>query len=237
MLEFEWMLVLLMGAVGLAALARLLKLPYPVLAALAGTALALFPHAPRFPLDPSLTLAIFVAPVLLDSAFDFSLRDLRANWIPVTCLVLIAVGVSTAAVAFVVRWFVPDMPWAAAIALGAIVAPPDAAAAVAVLRQMNLPHRLMVVLEGESLLNDASALLIYRLAVSAAAAGGFSAHEMTRALTVGVLCSVVVGFVLSRSYLELLSRVKDVPSARTVTDRPRPHPTFARWSSAANAPR
>src|SRR5579871_2892876 len=108
MLEFEWMLLLLMGAVGLAALARMLKLPYPVLVALAGTALALFPNAPRLPLDPSLTLAIFVAPVLLDSAFDFSLRDLRANWIPVTCLVLIAVGVSTAAVAVVARWLVPD---------------------------------------------------------------------------------------------------------------------------------
>ncbi len=213
MLEFEWMLLLLMGAVGLAALARMLKLPYPVLVALAGTALALFPNAPRLPLDPSLTLAIFVAPVLLDSAFDFSLRDLRANWIPVTCLVLVAVGISTAAVAVIARWLVPDMPWAAAIALGAIVAPPDAAAAVAVLRQMNLPHRLMVVLEGESLLNDASALLIYRLAVSAAAVGGFSANDITRTLTVGVLCSVVVGYTLSRAFGLLIGRIQDVPSA------------------------
>jgi monovalent cation/hydrogen antiporter len=213
MLEFEWILVALVGAVALTALARALKLPYPVLVALGGTALALFPNAPRFDLDPSLTLAIFVAPVLLDSAFDFSLRDLRANWVPVTCLVLVAVGVTTAAVACVARALVPDMPWPAAIALGAIVAPPDAAAGVAVLRQMNLPHRLMVVLEGESLLNDASALLIYRLAVGAAEAGGFSAHQLTQTLTVGVLCSVVVGFVLSRAYLELVSRVQDVSSA------------------------
>jgi NhaP-type Na+/H+ or K+/H+ antiporter len=213
MLEFDWLLVILMGAVGLTALARILKLPYPVLVALGGTALAIFPNAPRFDLNPSLTLAIFVAPVLLDSAFDFSLRDLKANWIPVTCLVLIAVGVSTAAVALVVHALLPQIPWAAAIALGAIVAPPDAAAAVAVLRQMNLPHRLMVVLEGESLLNDASALLIYRAAVGATAAGGFSAHQITQTLTIGVLCGVVVGFVLARSYGALLTRVQDVPSA------------------------
>jgi monovalent cation/hydrogen antiporter len=213
MLEFEWMLALLAGAVGLTALARMWSVPYPVLVALGGTALALFPHAPRFDLDPSLTLAIFVAPVLLDSAFDYSLRDLRANWIPVTCLVLVAVGVSTAAVAVVVHAMVPDMPWPAAIALGAIVAPPDGAAAVAVLRQMNLPHRLMVVLEGESLLNDASALLIYRLAVTAAAAGGFSGSQLSRTLTVGIVCSVVVGYLLSRVWMELVSRVKDVPSA------------------------
>ena len=124
---------------------------------------------------PELALALFVAPVLLDAAFDASLRDLRDNWAPVTGLVdRSRSDLTTAAVAVVARTLVPAMPWAAAIALGAIVAPPDAVAATAVLRPLRPPHRILTILEGESLLNDASALLIYRLAVGAVAAGGFS---------------------------------------------------------------
>jgi NhaP-type Na+/H+ or K+/H+ antiporter len=108
--------------------------------------------------------------VLLDAAYDSSLRDLKDNWRPVSSLVLVAVGLTTLGVAWLARLLFPDMPWPAAIALGAIVAPPDAVAALAVLRQVQPPHRILKILEGESLLNDASALLIYRLAVGAAAA-------------------------------------------------------------------
>jgi CPA1 family monovalent cation:H+ antiporter len=97
---------------------------------------------------------LFVAPVLLDAASDSSLRDLRENWLPVTCLVFITVAVTTSAVALVAHWLIPAMPWTAAVALGAAVAPPDAAAATAVLKEVRLPHRLLVILEGESLLND-----------------------------------------------------------------------------------
>ena len=90
----------------------------------------------------------------------------------------VAVGLTTAAVAVLAHWLVPDMPWAAAIALGAIVAPPDAAAATAILRQVRLPHRILKILEGESLLNDASALLIYRVAVGAVGDGAFSMERV-----------------------------------------------------------
>ena len=132
------------------------------------------PARRRSRVPPELALALFVAPVLLDAAYDTSLRDLRDNWAPVTGLVVFAVGLTTAAVAVVARALVPAMPWAPAIALGAIVAPPDAVAATAVLRPLRPPHRILTILEGESLLNDASALLIYRLAVGAVAADGFS---------------------------------------------------------------
>jgi CPA1 family monovalent cation:H+ antiporter len=142
--------------------------PYPALIALGGALLALVPGTPRVVLDPELALALFVAPVLLDAAFDTSARDLRNQWRPVASLAIGAVILTVATVAVTVRYFIPGMPWAAAIALGAIVAPPDAAAATAVLRQLRPPHRLLVILEGETLLNDASALLIYRLAVGAA---------------------------------------------------------------------
>ena len=109
--------------------------------------------------------------------YDTSLRDLRDNWVPVASLVVVAVGLTTAAVALVAHALVPALPWAAAIALGAIVAPPDAVAATAVLRPLRPPQRILTILEGESLLNDASALLIYRLAVGAVAAGGFSVRR------------------------------------------------------------
>jgi len=207
------MLILLVGAVLLAAFARRIGAPYPSLLALGGTTLALLPNAPVFQLDPGLTLALFVAPVLLDTAFDTSLRDLKANWIPVTCLVLIAVGVTTLAVALVARALVPDLSWSAGIALGAIVAPPDAAAASAVLRQIHLPHRLLVILEGESLLNDASALLIYRLAIMAAAAGELSFSHIAPTFTLAVLGSLVAGYLLARIYHHLMKGVQDAPSA------------------------
>src|SRR5262245_708310 len=174
MKELEVVLVMVLAAVTLAALARRVGAPYPVFLALGGALLAFLPGVPSFALPPELALALFVAPVLLDAAYDASPRDLKDNWVPLTALVVFAVGLTTAAVALVARSLLPGMPWAVAIALGAVVAPPDAAAATAVLRPLRPPHRILTILEGESLLNDASALLIYRLAVGAAIANHFS---------------------------------------------------------------
>lgn len=212
MVVFEWIIALLVGSVVLSAFARRLSIPYPTLLAVGGAVLAVS-HAPPVALDPELALALFVAPVLLDTAFDTSLRDLRENWVPISGLVLAAVGFTTVAVAFVVRHFVPEMPWAAAIALGAIVAPPDAAAAVAVLRQLRPPYRLLMILEGESLLNDASALLIYRVAVGAATAGAFSFSSAAPVFLIGVVGSVLVAPVLAYVIMQTNKRITDVPSA------------------------
>lgn len=213
MLVFEIVIALLLGGAGLAAVSRRIGTPYPALVALAGAVLALVPGSPELVLDPELALTLFVAPVLLDAAFDASPRDLRANWRPVASLALGAVVLTVVAVAGVIHWRVPAMPWAAAIALGAIVAPPDAAAATAVLKQLQPPHRLLVILEGESLFNDASALLIYRLALGAVAAGGvlgWSAVPLMLVVTVG---SLLLGVVLSRLSLRINSHVEDVSTA------------------------
>ena len=130
----EELLGLFTAAVILSAAARRVGAPYPVFLAIGGAVLAFLPIGSSFMLPPELALALFVAPVLLDAAYDASLRDLRDNWAPVGGLVIFAVGLTTLAVALVVRALVPAMPWAPAIALGAIVAPPDAVAATAVLR-------------------------------------------------------------------------------------------------------
>jgi monovalent cation/hydrogen antiporter len=166
MLVFETILVMLAAAVLLLGVARRWRLPYPVLLALTGGAVAIAPINVSLDLDPVLVLTLFVAPVLLDAAYDTSLRDLKRQWAPVMSLALIAVGLTTAAVASVVHWLVPNIPWAAAVTIGAIVAPPDAVAATTVLRDVKLPHRVAVILEGEALLNDASALLIYTVSRS-----------------------------------------------------------------------
>jgi NhaP-type Na+/H+ or K+/H+ antiporter len=162
---FISIILILAGAVLLARLASALSVPYPAFLALGGAIIALLPGTPSIELDPRLALVIFVAPVLLDAAYDASLRDLRDNRLAIILLVVIAIGVTTAAVAMVFRAFVPDVPLAAAVALGAIVAPPDAAAATAVLRPLKIPSRVLTILEGESLFNDASALLIFAIAL------------------------------------------------------------------------
>jgi CPA1 family monovalent cation:H+ antiporter len=193
MRELEALVGLVLAAVMLAAVARRVGAPYPAFLALGGAILAFVPGAPSFTVPPELALALFVAPILLDAAYDASPRDLKDNWAPVIGLVVFAVGLTTIAVAWVTHSLIPAIPWAAAITLGAVVAPPDAAAATAVLRQLRPPHRILTILEGESLLNDASALLIYRLAVGAVAANSFSIGAVAPTFLFAVVGSVVAG--------------------------------------------
>ncbi len=213
LIAFESTLVLLLAAVVLAAAARWMGAPYPAFLAIGGIVLAFVPGAPTFVLQPELALALFVAPVLLDAAYDASPRDLRYNWVPVASLAVGVVLLTTVAVAFVTHWLVPGLPWAAAIALGAIVAPPDAAAATAVLRQVRPPHHIVTILEGESLLNDATALLIYRVAVGAVLAGSFSIGAVAPPFLLGVAGSIVAGPALAWIILRMIKRVEDVPSS------------------------
>jgi monovalent cation/hydrogen antiporter len=208
---FEITIALLLAGAILALLADRIGVPYPALLALAGAVLAFIPGTPTVVLDPELALALFVAPVLLDAAYDASPRDLRDNLISVTALALVVVGVTIAAVAITVRYIVPTMPWAAAIALGAIVAPPDASAATAVLRKLRPPHRLMVILEGESLFNDATALLAYRIAVGAAITGTFSGWSLVPMLLLTCGGGAILGIVLARAYMWATLRINDLP--------------------------
>src|SRR5438309_2505286 len=212
MRELEVLIGLVLAATLLAAAARRVGAPYPVFLALGGAILAFVPGAPSFTVLPELALALFVAPVLLDAAYDASPRDRRDNWAPVTSLVIFAVGLTTIAVAAVARTLMPAMPWAAAIALGAVVAPPDAAAATAVLRQLRPPRRILTILEGESLLNDASALLIYRLAVGAVAANGFSIGAIAPTFLLAVAGSLGAGPALGWLFVRFIDRVEHVPT-------------------------
>jgi monovalent cation/hydrogen antiporter len=210
---FEALLVLLMIAVVLAGLARRVGVPYPAFLALGGAVLAFLPGMPSIAIEPQLALALFVAPVLLDAAYDASPRDLKANWVPLVSLVVVGVAVTTVAVAVVVKALVPAAPWAAVIALGAIVSPPDATAATAVLRHVRPPHRILTILEGESLLNDASALLIYRLALGALAAHEFSLGTVAPTFLLAVVGSIAAGPALAWLMLRATRSLRDAPTA------------------------
>ena len=163
--------------VALTAIARRLPVPPPILQVAAGFLVGLVPGVTIPPLEPDVIFFVFLPPVLWAAAFFTSLREFKANIRPITLLAVGLVLATSAAVAIAARALLPGMPWAVAVALGAIVSPPDAVAAAAIVTRLPVPRRVVAVLEGESLVNDASALVLYRTAVAAAVTGRFSWGE------------------------------------------------------------
>jgi monovalent cation/hydrogen antiporter len=170
---FESLLALLLIAIVLLQLARRLSLPYPTMLAGAGVIVAMIPRAPSFSIDPSTCLALFIAPAVVDAAFDFPPGATRRFVAPLVTYAVIAVVLTTAVVAWISSAFL-GLPLAAGIALGAVVSPPDAAAATAVLGKFALPRQTDAVLKGESLFNDATALLLFSGALTVLQRGGLS---------------------------------------------------------------
>jgi CPA1 family monovalent cation:H+ antiporter len=174
---FEMVIAMLFAIIALHCLARWLGLP-PAVALLGGGALLAFlPGLPVISLDPTLVLVIFLPPLLIDGAWVIPLRHLKRHLIGILSLAIGAVVFTTVVVATVVHTLMPSLPWAACAALGAIVSPPDAVSVRAVLQRVRRPGRLSILLEGESLLNDATGLVLFRFAVAAAVTGTFSAVD------------------------------------------------------------
>jgi monovalent cation/hydrogen antiporter len=175
--QLETVIVLLGVVLALEAIARRVLIPYPIFLVLGGLVLGVVPNVPVVRVDPDLVFLIFLPPILWAAAYFTSLRDFRANFRLITVLALGLVLATAAAVAAVARAVMPGLSWAAALALGAIVSPPDAVAATAIARRLGIPYRIITILEGESLVNDASALILYRAAVAAAVTGTFVLTE------------------------------------------------------------
>ena len=192
---FESLLVLLLAAIVLLQVARRFSLPYPAMLAAGGMLVALVPGSPTIRIEPEMALALFIAPPLMDAAFDFPVGSARKFWRPLIMLAGLAVLATTAVVAWL-GWRYAGMPVAAAIALGAIVAPPDAAAAVAVLRTVAVPTNTAAILKGESLFNDATALLLYGGAVAAVQHGGLT-HGVEVRLLIAAPGGIVLGIALA----------------------------------------
>ncbi|MFT3907411.1 MAG: cation:proton antiporter [Steroidobacteraceae bacterium] len=199
MTYFETLLLILLAAILLLQVTRRLALPYPSVLAVAGVAMGLIPGAPSFAIDPPTALALFIAPALLDAAFDFQFRAVKRLWKPLFALAVVAVLVTTAVVAWI-GWRFAGLPLAAAVALGAIVAPPDAAAATASLGNVSLPRRTLAVLKGESLLNDATALLLFGVALSAQGYETDAVRSVGLRLLVAAPGGVVLGIAFAWIY-------------------------------------
>lgn len=206
---FELLLAMVVACVGLAVVAERMNIPLAVCLVLGGMGLALIPGLPKVELDPELALALFLPPLLQASAYRTDWPAFRSNLRPILLLAVGAVFFSAACVALVAKLLVPSLPLWAAVALGAIVAPPDAVAATSVLKQFKLPRRIVIVLEGESLINDASSLVLYRFAVAAVAAGTVSYAQGLLQFFGMAIGGAVVGWLAGRLAMWVFSHLED----------------------------
>ena len=175
MLEKIHTLLTLLGIISiLAVVAERVRFPFPILLVIAGLVIGLFPRLPEVRLDPEIVFLIFLPPLLFSAAWNFPWENFRSNFLPIFALAVGLVFATIVCVAYAAYWLIPGMTLATGFALGAIVSPPDAVAATAVLRNLRVPKRLSAVLEGESLVNDASGLVAYQFAVAAVVTGSFS---------------------------------------------------------------
>jgi Na+/H+ antiporter len=207
---------LFVSVAGLNALARWLSVPYPIPLVLGGLVLGLLPGIPEIELDPDLVLLIFLPPLLYAAAFFSDLRALRADLRAISLLSIGLVLATLGAVA-VLGHTVIGLSWPMAFALGAIVSPTDPVAATAILRRLGAPRRLVNVIEGESLVNDATALVAYRVAVAAAVGGSFSALDAGAEFVGAALGGIAVGLAVGYVVAELRRRLDDAPSELTIS--------------------
>lgn len=192
---------LVLGVLVINTVATRFRLPPPILLVVAGFAVSFFPGVPAFEVSPDLVLSVLLPPLLFGAAFESSAVALRQLLRPIAQLAVVLVLLTAFSVALVLVAVLPNLPFAAALALGAIVAPPDAVAAVAVARKVGLPRRLVTVLEGESLFNDATSLVTLKVAIAGIGAGslawGSAVGEFAWASVGGIAIGAALGYVLS----------------------------------------
>jgi Na+/H+ antiporter len=211
----ELVLALLLVVALLTVAARRIGIPYPILMTLGGLALGLLlilvPGLPRVDLAPDLVFLLFLPPLLFSAAFFTSPRDLATFARPIGLLAFGLVLATTLIVGVIVHTLAPAIPWAVAFLIGAVVSPPDAVAATSIAQRLGLPRRIVIILEGESLVNDATALVAYRLALVAAVSGTFSLGDAAISFVVVSVGGVVIGLIAGWVIVMVLGRVDDPP--------------------------
>jgi len=196
MAALELVLLLLAVSAGLRLVAERLRVPYAAILVVGGLLLAFVPGLPQVTLPPEVLFLVFIPPLLYAGAISFPLRDFRRQFGPIVRLSVIMVLVSTAAVAVVAHALLPSFNWAAAIALGAIISPPDPVAVLSVMRSLRIPRAILSILEGEGLVNDATALVTYRLAITAAVTGVFSPSQAAVQFLVSAVGGIAIGLLI-----------------------------------------
>lgn len=205
------LLFLLLAVIALTVVARVIGVPYPILLVIGGSALGFAPGVPDVELDPDLVLLLFLPPLLFIAAYFASLRDLR-KFLRVISLTSVGLVLVTAAVVgCALKLAVPSVPWAVAFAFGAIVSPTDPLAAITITQRLGVPRRSITVIEGESLINDGTALVIYRTAVAAAVGGTFDALDATADFAINVAGGAAIGLVAGWLLVQVFRRIPDDP--------------------------
>src|SRR6266404_1201974 len=202
---------LLLAVAVLALVARKLTIPYPILFVVGGLLLGLIPKLPKVRLDPELVFLFFLPPLLFPAALFTPWRDFRANLRPISLLAVGLVLFTTAAVGFLAHYFIKDLPLAAGFVLGAIISPPDAVAATAITERLRVPRRIVTILNGESLVNDATALVAYRFAIAAMMSGRFSLSEASLRFILVALGGTGIGLAVGWLAAHLQRSLDDPP--------------------------
>ena len=208
---------MLVAGTALLVLVPKVRIPYPILLVLGGLVLGFIPGLPDVDLPPDLVLIGVLPPLLYGAAFFTSLRDLRANVQPVGLLAVGLVLLTMVAVAVVAHAIVPDLPWASAFVLGAVVSPTDPIAATAIMRRLGAPRRAVAIVEGESLVNDGTALVAYRFAVVAAVSGTFTLWEAGLSFVLNVAGGVGVGIAVGWLVRQVRRRLEFPPAEVTIS--------------------
>jgi monovalent cation/hydrogen antiporter len=194
-------LFLILSAVALGWVARHFKFPYPIALVIGGGLLGFVPRLPQPQFDPQFTLVLVLPPILYQAALLTSWREFKSNIRPIGLLAIGLVLATTLAVGATLKLLIPDIPWAAAFTLGAIVSPPDAVAATAILSRLNMPRQVVTILEGESLVNDATGLVIYKFAVAAVLTGVFSLWQASAEFLGVAAGGIIVGFLMGQFFV------------------------------------
>jgi monovalent cation/hydrogen antiporter len=208
---------LLVAVPSLSVLARVVGVPYPIVLVLGALPIGFLPGVPDIELDPELVLVLFLPPLLYVAAFFANLRELRADTRGISLTAIGLVLFTTCSVAVVAHALIDGLPWAAAFALGAIVSPTDPIAATAIARGLGAPRRIVTLVEGESLVNDSSALIVYRVAVAAAVGGSFSLVDATVDFVVAVVGGIAVGLAAGWLIAQVRARIDDPPVEVTIS--------------------
>lgn len=213
----QLVLALLIAVAALVTVARRLGVAYPIFLVIGGLLLGLVPGLPRVEIDPDLIFLLVLPPLLYTAAFFTPLRSLRANLGAIGSLAIGLVIASAFAAAAVAHALIPGIPWAAALALGAIVAPPDEIAATAIAARLAVPRRIVTILEGESLLNDATALTIYGIAVAVAVGGAFKPSTGVATFAAAMLGGSAIGLAVGWIIAQVRARIEDTPVEITIS--------------------
>src|SRR5262245_56000559 len=205
----ELLVLLLISVASFGLVARWLNVPDPIVLVLGGLAVSLIPGLPRVDLEPDYVFLVVLPPLLYAQAWFTSWKEFREQIRPITMLAVGLVLTTTVAVALVTHALLPEIPLAAAFVLGAIVSPPDVVAASAIAHRLRLPKRLVTVLEGESLVNDATGLVAYKFALAAVATGSFSIVEAGAGFVIVAVGGVAVGLAAGWLFIRLLTWIRD----------------------------